>query len=46
MQTFESAVAQFEYTEAERVKKETLRQQFLERFPASSLAAMTLEPIS
>jgi 5-methylcytosine-specific restriction protein B len=46
MPDFESAVAQFTYTEEERVKGETLRQQFLERFPASSLPTMTLEKYS
>jgi 5-methylcytosine-specific restriction protein B len=46
MGSFESAVEQFTYTEAERVKEETLRQQFLERFPASNIPSMTLEQYS
>jgi len=43
MQDFASAVAQFTYPEEARVEEETLRQKFLERFPASRLDAMTLE---
>ena len=43
MQDFASAVAEFTYAEELRGKQETLRQQFLERFPVSCLAAMTLE---
>src|SRR5260370_20743092 len=43
MQDFASAAAQFTYPEGARVEEETLRQQFLERFPASGLNAMTVE---
>lgn len=43
MQGFESAVAQFTYSEAARIEEETLRQRFMERFPPSFLETMTLE---
>jgi 5-methylcytosine-specific restriction protein B len=46
MMDLASAVAQFTYTEKERMREETLRQQFLEKFPASGLASMKLEQYS
>ena len=43
MQDFASTVEQFSYTEALRAQEETLRQRFLERFPASGVGAITLQ---
>ena len=41
-----SVVSSFTYPDAKRVAAETLRQEFSERFPASSLASMTIEQYS
>jgi 5-methylcytosine-specific restriction enzyme B len=46
MSGFDVAVAQFTYSEEQQKKEEALRQQFLGRFPLSSLDSMTLEQYS
>jgi len=45
MQTkdFAAAVADFSYTEEEKIAEETLRREFWERFPAANLSSMTQE---
>jgi hypothetical protein len=42
MDTFNSAVAQFDFSEARDKQAEHLRQQFLERFPASKPPSLKL----
>jgi 5-methylcytosine-specific restriction enzyme B len=41
-----NAVAKFTYTDEQKNREESLRRQFLERFPASGLADLTLEQYS
>ena len=43
MDSFDSAVAQFNYPPDKYQQLETLRQQFLFRFPESKLANLTLQ---
>lgn len=46
MPDLSNAVSQFTYSEEQKDREESLRRQFLERFPASGLADLTLEQYS